>query len=131
MPVGTARIHHFQLVHFFRKRVNYNDAGISAGVRIGTIPAGAQIVGAHVRVLTAFNAATTNVLAVGTTGTGADIITSAESASTAAGWKSGATAQTVTFAADTDLYVSYTQTGTAATAGAADIIITYVPNTDQ
>jgi hypothetical protein len=32
-----------------------------------------------------------------------------------------------TFASDTDIYVRYTQTGTAATAGAATILIPYFP----
>jgi hypothetical protein len=37
------------------------------------------------------------------------------------------TGAALTFANDTDIYVRYTQTGTAATAGAASIVITYIP----
>ena len=37
----------------------------------------------------------------------------------------------ISFATDTDLFVQYAQTGGAATAGQADIVISYAPNIDQ
>ena len=126
MPIGTARILHHQQVHYFRKRVNYNDAGIAAGVFVGTLPAGAMLLMLAVRVNTAFNAGTTNALKAGTTATGTELFTDAATA--------GARFPTVpnlSFATDTDFYVSYAQTGTAASAGQADIVITYAPNNDQ
>lgn len=126
MPIGTARLLHTQQVHYFRKRVNYNDASIGAGVYFGTIPAGAMITSLNVRVNTAFNAGTTNALNVGTTALGTQVFTDAATL--------GARSPTIpnlSFAADTDLYVSYAQTGTAATAGQADIVIGFVPNNDQ
>lgn len=126
MPIGTARLLHTQQAHYFRKRVNYNDAGIAAGVFFGTIPAGAMIIQQNVRVNTAFNAGTTNALNVGTTAGGTQLFTDAATA----GARSPAVAN-LSFATDTDLYVSYAQTGTAATAGQADIVIEYVPNNDQ
>lgn len=125
MP-GIARTLHHQHVHYFRKRVNYNDAGISAGVLFGTLPAGAMLVGNFVRVSTAFNAGTTNALNVGTTAGGTQIFTDAATA----GARSPAIPN-LTFATDTDLFVAYAQTGTAATAGVADIVIEFVPNNDQ
>lgn len=133
MPVNLARQYHTQQVHFFRKRVNWNDAGIAAGVNIGTLPAGAVLVGAAVRVNTAFNAATTNVLTCGTTATGGEVLASAVALAGATGFKAATsgTAFAATFAADQDLFVSFTQSGTAATAGQADIIVSYIPNTDQ
>ena len=30
MPIGTGRTLHSQQVHYFRKRVNFNDAGIAS-----------------------------------------------------------------------------------------------------
>lgn len=126
MPTGTARLLHTQQVHYFRKRVNYNDPGISAGVFVGTLPAGAMIVSQNVRVNTAFNAGTTNALNVGTTAGGTQLFTDAATA--------GARAPTIanlSFAVDTDFYVQYAQTGGAATAGQADIVIGFVPNNDQ
>lgn len=124
MP-GIPRVMHHQQFHYFRKRVNYNDAGISAGVVFGTMPAGAMITSQNVRVSTAFNAGTTNALNVGTTAGGTQLFTDAATA--------GARSPTIanlTFATDTDLYVQYAQTGAAATAGVADIVIGYAPNND-
>lgn len=126
MPIGTARVLHMQQTHFFRKRVNYNDAGIAAGVHFGTMPAGAMITRSSVRVNTAFNAGTTNALNVGTTAGGTQIFTDAATA--------GArfpTVPNISFAVDTDLFVQYAQTGTVASAGQADIGIEYLPNIDQ
>lgn len=126
MPIGTARILHHQQVHYFRKRVNYNDAGIAAGVLVGTLPAGAMLLQQAVRVNTAFNAGTSNALNMGTTALGTQLFTDVATA--------GARFPTVpnlSFAVDTDIFVSYVQTGTAATAGQADIVISYAPNNDQ
>lgn len=126
MPIGTARLLHTQQVHYFRKRVNYNDAGIAAGVFVGTLPAGAQLLQLAVRVNTAFNAGTTNALNAGTSALGTQLFTDAATA--------GARFPTVpnlSFATDTDFYVSYAQTGGAATAGQADITVTFSVNNDQ
>lgn len=123
--VGIARQLHTQQIHYFRKRVNFNDAGIGAGVVFATVPAGSMIVLQSVRVSTAFNAATTNALNVGTTAGGTQLFTDAATA--------GARQPTIanlSFAADADLFVQYAQTGTAATAGVADIVIGFVPNND-
>lgn len=124
--MGIPRQLHTQQVHYFRKRVNYNDAGIASGVAFATLPAGAMIVSQNVRVNTAFNAGTTNALNVGTTAGGTQVFTDAATA----GARSPAIAN-LSFAADTDLYVAYAQTGAAATAGQADIVIGYAPNNDQ
>lgn len=133
MPIGSGRQTHMQVVHYFRKRVNYNDAGIAAGVNCGTLPAGAMLVMAAVRVNTAFNAATTNVLQMGTTATGGEILASAVVLAGATGFKTATsgTAFAATFATDTDIFVSYTQTGAVATTGQADLMVGYVPNNDQ
>lgn len=124
--MGIARQIHTQQIHYFRKRVNYNDAGIGTGVVFGTLPAGSMIVLQSVRVSTAFNAGTTNALNVGTTAGGTQLFTDAATA--------GARQPTIanlTFATDTDIFVQYAQTGGAATAGVADIVVGYCPNNDQ
>ena len=125
MPLANARLLHSQQTHYFRKRVNYNDAGIAAGVLVGTLPAGAMLVGLDVRVNTAFNAATTNALNSGTTANGTQIFTDAATAG-----HRRPTIPNLSFAVDTDFYVSYAQTGTAATAGQADVVWQFVPNND-
>lgn len=129
---GPARQLHTQQVHYIRKRVNWNDSNISTGVVCGTLPAGALLLYAAVRVNTAFNAATTNVLQMGTTATGGEILANAVVLGGATGFKtaSSGTAFAAQFASDTDVYVSYTQTGTAATAGQGDLVVAYCPNND-
>ena len=124
--VGTARTYHTQQVHYLRKRVNYNDVGISVGVVMGTLPKGAMITNQHVRCNTAFNAGTTNALNVGTSAGGTQLFTDAATAGAR-----NPTVANLSFAADTDIFVQYAQTGTAATAGQADIVINFAPNNDQ
>ena len=133
MPAGTGRTLHTQQTHFIRKRVNYNDAGIAAGVYVATLPAGAMLVYAAAKIITAFNAATTNVLQMGTTATGGEILANAVVLAGAAGFKTATsgTAFAGSFASDTDVYVSYTQSGAVATAGVADLVCEIIPITDQ
>lgn len=131
MP-GPARELHTQQIHYIRKRVNYNDAGISSGVIVGTLPAGAMLVSAAAVITTAFNAATTNVLQLGTTATGGEILASAVVLAGATGFKSATsgTAFATIPAADTDVYASFTQTGTAATTGVGYLMVGFIPNND-
>lgn len=132
---GTARLTQFQMPHSLRKMVNYNDAGVTAGVLVGTIPAGSIITSVICQIATVFNAGTTNPLAVGTTGTGTDLMTSAEAVAGTQGQKSAVAFKSTTasnpVANDTDVFVSYIPTGTAATTGVAYIIVTYHPNNDK
>lgn len=123
---GIPRLTQYQMPHYFRKRVNFNDANIAAGVLMGTLPAGAMLVWQAVRVNTAFNAGTTNALNVGTTAGGTQLFTDVASA----GARAPAVAN-LSFAVDTDIFVAYAQTGGAATAGQADIVIGFAPNNDQ
>lgn len=133
MPIGTGRQLHTQQIHYFRKRVNFNDAAIATGVIMGTLPAGAQVVDAVTRVNTAFNAVTTNVLTAGTNSTAFDNIIGAGDVTegTPGAYRAAiATAGAGVYAVDTDVYVKYTQTGTAATTGQADITIAFSVNND-
>ena len=106
--------------------IAYTDTG---AVTIGTLPAGAQIVDINIDVTTAFNAATTNTVTVGKTGTAAAFVTatsvgSAGRASVATTGVYSAWANVGT--SDVDYAtVTYSQTGTAATAGAARVTIVY------
>jgi hypothetical protein len=122
-----------QQVPYCRASVAYNTANIgSTGmVPLGTLPAGAIVTHAIVKVTTAFNAATTNVLTVGTSADAAAVLTDADIDETVAGTTVTFAAAGYTVAVDTPLFVKYTQTGTAASAGAATIIIFFVPNNDR
>ncbi len=135
MTHTTARQTQFQQVHYFRKTVNFNDTGIASGVYVGTLPAGAQVIGTDVNVLVVFDAVTTNVLTAGINSTAYDNLVADGDVDESAvaltqNIKPTGTAL-VPLAAASDFYVKYTQTGTAATAGQAVIVVKYIPNNDQ
>jgi len=100
----------------------------SSAVTIGTIPANAQIVNINIDVTTAFDAASTNTLTVGKSGSAAAFVASTSVGS--AGRASVATTGVYSAWADVGssevpVTVTYSQTGTAATAGAARVTIVY------
>ena len=101
----------------------------TSAVTIGTLPAGAQIVDVNIDVTTAFNAGTTNTVTVGKTGSAAAFVTatsvgSAGRASVATTGVYSAWANVGT--SDVDYAtVTFSQTGTAASAGAARVTIVY------
>jgi hypothetical protein len=133
-PGTTARQLPYQVVHTLRIKVNYNDAGVAAGAGKQWLPKGAIITSTSVQVGTAFNAGTTNVLTVGTNASNYDNIVAAADADETALAITNAIKPTGTalgpLAADARVFVKYTQTGTAATAGIAIVLIHYVPDTD-
>lgn len=101
----------------------------TSAVTIGTLPAGAQIVDVNIDVTTAFDAGTTNTVTVGKTGSAAAFVTatsvgSAGRASVATTGVYSAWANVGT--SDVDYAtVTFSQTGTAASAGAARVTIVY------
>lgn len=122
-----------QQLPYFRRSVSYNtfQIGTAGKVPLGTLPANAIVTGGLVKVTTAFNAVTTNVLTVGTAADDDAVMTASDIDETDVD-------TTVTFAAvgymptvATPLFVTYTQTGTAATAGAAIIVLFFVPDNDR
>ena len=100
----------------------------STAVSIAVIPAGAQIVDINIDVTTAFNAASTNTVTVGKTGSAAAFV-----ASTSVGTAGRASVATTgvysawadTGSSDVSATITYSQTGTAASAGAARVTIVY------
>ena len=146
------RVLQTQTTVHFRKTINFNDANIATGVKIGALPAGAYITGIRCYVTTAFNAGTTNSILVGTTnvagGSSGNLLaggttagtncvagtTGNQNMSSAAGLGLAVTALSNTPTGSSggwDLWVAFTQTGTAATAGQATLLIDYVANDDQ
>ena len=100
----------------------------STAVTIATIPANSQIVDINIDVTTAFNAGTTNTVTVGKTGTAAAFVTATSVGS--AGRASVATTGVYSAWADTgssdiSATITFSQTGTAASAGAARVTIVY------
>lgn len=125
MSIPARKYHTYQTTYILAD-VAFDTPGISAGVQVASIPAGAQVVHVIANVTTAFNAGTTNVLTVGTTAAGTDLMDGTTSASGTAGAKEDLDGRALTFAADTPVFVKYAQTGTAATAGKARIAIEYL-----
>lgn len=118
-----------QIINTLTKTVNYNDAGISSGISFAeSLPIGAFIVGWYVEVVTAFNAVSTNVLTVGTNSTSYnDIVNSADVTEGTTGVYAGTRGwgRSLAATAEKAVFAKYTQTGTAATAGQAVIVILY------
>jgi len=100
---------------------------VAAGTALFTLPNNAEIVGWMLNVTTAFNATTTNTLDVGVAGAQQQF---------AATLALGTAGQFVTGFVGTQLFtrlpgvttvtVRYNQTGTAATAGAANLLVEYI-----
>lgn len=100
----------------------------SSAVTIGTIPAHAQIINVLIDVTTAFDAGTTNTVTVGKSGSAAAYVASTSVGS--AGRASVATTGVYSAWADVGsaevpVTATYSQTGTAATAGAMRVTIVY------
>lgn len=133
MATGTlgtnARQDPRQVLNTLKKTVNYNDPGIGTGVAFDNpLPQNAFIENVLVEVVVAFNAVTTNVLTVGTVGAAYNNIVAAADVNEALAGVYQATrglGRSLTAAGDVLPYAMYTQTGTAATAGQAIIVIFY------
>lgn len=125
-----ARVDHRQLVHFLRKSYTFADDGVA--LTIGVIPSGALILkplsGVHVTTVT--NDGTAGVMDVGTDsnddlfGTDLDIQSAADFVplDEAIGG--------FLVAADTTITATVALTDGDATAGAGEVVIAYIPDTD-
>lgn len=127
--MSTARQYHTQQVHYLRKSITFADNGVA--VTVGTIPAGSLVLRpvSGVHVTTAFNAGTGNVLDIGSSAND-DL------------WGTDLALGTATFVpvdeaiggflvtADTVVTATVALSGTAATEGAAEVVICYIPDND-
>ena len=125
---STARSPNGQQVAFLRRSIAYNTTGIGTGVKIGTLPIGSKVLRTVAAVETAFNASGTNRLVVGTNSADFNnLANTTDLAETTVGNSVGLRGGALNFTQAADVYVKYTSaTGTAATAGAATIIVEYV-----
>lgn len=135
-----------QQVHYDRFVVNFNDCTLVAGtcsVRRGAFPYNAYILRANQQIITSFNSATTDTIALATTSGGGQLV-AAQSVHGATG---GGTALTVVAAnigiavtgngiaqsgtlGGFDLWSVYAQTGAAPTAGVAVYVIEWIAPND-
>lgn len=101
--------------------VKYNDTGVATGIKLCDLPANIIVTRAVAVVTTAFNAGTTNVLTVGANDDVDDILGSSDiTEGTAAAYSKQTFAK---YTAKKAVKAKFTQTGTAASAGAADIYL--------
>jgi hypothetical protein len=124
----------YQDIIWHRYQFNFNDGGIANGVQFGTLPQGSFIATVLIDNEVVWNAATTNVVTVGTTQASAnEIINSIDFNEAATGVTAVARGLGVTLASagDVGLWVKYTQTGTAATTGRATVVIGFIPPTSH
>jgi hypothetical protein len=125
-----ARQFHEQQVHYLRKGFTFADDGTT--LTVGVIPAGSIIIKpiSGVAITTVFNAGTTNVADLGpSTDAGTDL------------WATDLALGTLAFVpideavtnlvtVDTTVQIAVDLTGAAATTGAAEVIICYIPDND-
>lgn len=132
-PGHQARQQPRQVVNTLRFDVNYDDEGIAAGVKVGTLPPGAFITDILAKIVTGFDAGTTNVLTVGTNASSYDnIIASADVTEGTPATTRVTTGLGVGTDGPTalDIYAKYTQSGTVAQNGRAIIVICFEGNTN-
>ena len=149
LEIFAPRANLTQQVNTVRRRVRFSDAALAVAQQFGTLPVGSFINFVHVQIVTGFNAATTNVLTFGTTQASAnELVAAADVDETAIGFadvtrgKGMGLTQVASIAStqagqsvDTTqggvgLWAKYTQTGAAATAGEAVIVIGFTPPND-
>ncbi len=109
---------------FYAGSVNFDDTDVDKGILLKKFPNKAIITRAVAVVGAAFDAGTTNVLTVGTNDDMDNVLGSSDITEGTAGTYSAQ--KFVEVEAGAKLNAKYTQTGTAATAGAADIYVFFV-----
>jgi hypothetical protein len=118
-----------QVVNTLKKTVNWNDPGVSAGVPFDNpLPQNGFITRVLVEIVAAFNAGTTNVLTVGTVGTAYNNIVAAADVNEGVVGVYDVVrglGRALTAGGDVLPYAKYEQTGTAASAGQAIILLQF------
>ena len=123
-----ARQFHTQQVHYLRKSIAFGDNGTA--LTVGVIPAGSVIIKpiSGVSVSTVFNAGTTNTLNIGTTADDNLYATLLALGTTTFVALDESVSNVVT--EDTTITATVVLTGTAATTGAGEVVIAYIPDND-
>lgn len=103
----------------FDGTISFDTSGIATGVTVAKLPAGAIILPGSIwaRVVTPFNAGTTNVFTLGYGASLDEIIDADDIDETSATFQKATTGEGLIMASTTLIKAKYTQSGTAATAG--------------
>lgn len=114
-----------QAIHQISRTIFLADAAVSIGQLVGVLPANCRALRIQVNVEVVFNAGTTNTVSVGTTLAGTDLISAAAAGSLALTTTAVPQAKVLPLV-DTPIFVSYAQSGGAATTGQLTVIIEYL-----
>jgi len=131
--ISDARQMPQQALHYLRKSVTYSDFNLESTVAMPAgLPTSAEIMFVKVTITEAFNAGTTNVLTVGSNASSYnDLVDATDVDESATGATIVYRGADVTYSVGKKVYIKYTQSGTAATAGAATVVVVYASNNDQ
>jgi hypothetical protein len=122
-----------QQTHYLRKTIRFDSAPSGTQIPIGTLPQGALVTSTIVAVSEAFNAATSNALIVGTAADDdalVDVNGVNEGAIGSTRVAPATLAGLIAPGTDTTVFAKYSQTGTAATAGRATILVEFAVDND-
>lgn len=126
MAAGSiARVLPYQVVHYVKAEITYSDDG--SAVSLGTIPAESVILPSisGVNVSTAFNDSGTDLIDIGTSADADLYATDLDGSS--AGFIALDESVSLYVSSDTELTVTYAGQNSDASAGAAQVIVAYVP----
>jgi hypothetical protein len=128
MATYPARSSGDQTINYLRAPITFA-LGYTGVAQVGTLPAGCVVLRTYVVVKTAFNAGSTNTLKIGTIASDASFGTGIAlgTAGVITGGTALATATTVTPTVDTAVVATSVSTGSAMTAGAAEVVVEYLP----
>lgn len=125
--VPAQDLRYSNMINVMRKRITYLNAGTA--VTIGTLPAGAIVVGGGVQLVTTFNDSGTDLLDIGTTADADEFATALVISATAPVWIAAdelATNNSYSDTAEITVTATYTGENANASAGVADIVIYYI-----
>ena len=127
-----ARAYHQAMLHYIRRTVSLADLVSGTAVVVGALPAGALVYDAFAQVTTAFDSGTSDVLDIGTAddpdGFATDLAISAVGRLAA---DELASSDDLVMAADTDIHMTWTGAGTAATEGTVTVVVLFAVDNDM
>lgn len=125
-PGSVARQDPRNVSNTMRKKIVFGQQ--ATFIPMGVLPAGAWVTTVHMSIDTAFNAGTTNPLVVGSVGTPNSLMQAGDNTPGTPGMYASPVARlgkAVAAAADTQIGITYTPTGTVPTTGAAEVLVEF------
>lgn len=132
MATGTAgsvaRRTAFQGTHYLRNTLAYNSPGSGLALTLGKIPAFSLVLRAYAVVTTAFNDSGTDLLDIGTSGTGNGFMSAVSIAAVGVVEADDMATTAVAYSAsEVTIQATYTGQNANASAGSAEIIVEFIP----